>query len=353
MHTALHRLLEDPPVLHVLKGLGGLVTPQKFEQFREMLANLNKDRTIADASMAAIFNHAEQEIIEAAADVLEQPASSIGEALLQEFRALIDGSANGVPSSEGSGFEIIRDHVRVIPAPGGRLIRVAPVSRLRTLTVQLGYRRLVEPDPRDCQPVSVAYQDSSGTRWLPGVEYLGEGIFIMLDGNDGWHFPLAGEDSETWRRAALDPSFYAGFPFRTDRSEELHPVFVWWHTLAHLLIRALALHSGYGAASVRERVYLEIGKDRTRGGVVLYTSQPGADGSLGGLLALVPHFEAILAAALEDLFYCSNGYLCDENRFRPGHTGGAACYGCTVISETSCEHRNMWLDRRVLLDNLP
>ncbi|HXG23888.1 MAG TPA: DUF1998 domain-containing protein, partial [Chthonomonadales bacterium] len=353
MHTALHRLLENPPVIHILKALGGLDTPERFDQFRIMVENLNRDGTITDANMAGIFSHTQPEIMEAAAGVLAPPPGSMREALLQEFRALIEGSARGVPSSEGSGFEITRDRVRVIPAPDGRLVRVAPISRLRTLTVQLGYRRLVEPDPQECQLVSVAHQDSSGIRWLPGVEYLGEGIFIMLDGNDGWHFPLTGEDSETWRRVALDPSSYPTFPFRTDAREELHPVFIWWHTLAHILIRALALHSGYGATSVRERVYLEIDGDRVRGGVVLYTSQPGTDGSLGGLVALVPHFEAILAAALENLFYCSNGYLCDENRFRPGHHGGASCYGCTVISETSCEHRNMWLDRRVLLGNLP
>jgi len=175
----------------------------------------------------------------------------------------------------------------------------------------------------------------------------------MLDSNDGWHFPLAGEDSEAWKRTASDPSLYADFPFRMEPADELHPLFVWWHTFAHLFIRALALHSGYGSASVRERVYTETDGERARGGVILYTSQPGADGSLGGLIALVPHFETIFAAALEGVFYCSNGYLCDENRFRPGSHGGASCYGCTVISETSCEHRNMWLDRRVLLYNLP
>ena len=32
---------------------------------------------------------------------------------------------------------------------------------------------------------------------------------------------------------------------------------------------------------------------------------------------------------------------------------GASCYGCTMNSETSCEHRNMWLDRNILLENIP
>jgi hypothetical protein len=188
---------------------------------------------------------------------------------------------------------------------------------------------------------------------LPGVEYPGEGIFVMLDDGDGWHFPLGGEDAQVWRNARGSRSLYQDQLFRSDLRDELHPVFVWWHTLSHLLIRAVALHSGYGSASVRERIYLDTDGDRARGGIILYASQPGGDSALGGLIALVPQFESVLNAALNDLHFCSNGHFCDNTQYTLGAHGGASCYGCTVISETSCEHRNMWLDRRVLLAEVP
>ncbi len=66
---------------------------------------------------------------------------------------------------------------------------------------------------------------------------------------------------------------------------QLHPVFVWWHTLAHRLINALSVDSGYSSAAVRERVYVYLNTTDGSfdGGILLYTVQPGGDGTLGGL----------------------------------------------------------------------
>ena len=132
-------------------------------------------------------------------------------------------------------------------------------------------------------------------------------------------------------------------------------MFVWWHTLAHRFINALAIDSGYSSSAVRERVFIEVGPDAdaTRGGVLLYTAQPGGDGTLGGLIALVPEFERVLISALRNLDACSNDPLCSEEAFSTGKYNGAACYACALVSETSCEHRNMRLDRNLLLRNLP
>ncbi len=135
----------------------------------------------------------------------------------------------------------------------------------------------------------------------------------------------------------------------------MHPVFVWWHTLAHRLINALSIDSGYSSAAVRERVYNDIdpGTGQAHGGILLYTAQPGGDGTLGGLIALVPHFDRVLRAALNTIDACSNDPLCSEEQFRAGRYNGAACYACQLISETSCEHRNTRLDRTLLMENLP
>jgi hypothetical protein len=201
--------------------------------------------------------------------------------------------------------------------------------------VQLGYRRL---DPTNAQLVPVSFQ--SGARaWYPGVELFGEGIFLDLEDAS---LDLAGSRSSAWAAS------YNGDP--TD--ETLHPVYVWWHTFSHRLLRALAVDSGYSSASIRERVFLhqEAGQP-TRGGLLLYTVQPGGDGTLGGLLALARNFDQVIGSALRDITSCSNDPLCEEAF--PNGINGAACYSCLLASETSCEQRNIHLDRVLLAENLP
>jgi hypothetical protein len=122
--------------------------------------------------------------------------------------------------------------------------------------------------------------------------------------------------------------------------------------LAHRLLQSLAIDSGYSSASIRERVYLHDDPiNGIRGGLLLFTVQPGGDGTLGGLMSLVPRFAQVLDDALRDLATCSNDPLCEQSPQLGAE--GAACYSCLLASETSCEHRNMGLDRLLLLDNLP
>jgi hypothetical protein len=223
--------------------------------------------------------------------------------------------------------------------------------------VQTGCRRL---DPLSGNLVDCVFHDTQSQRdWYPGVELFGEGIFIDLAPQQDvdaleYHFPMHGSEFEAWLSAWYDPDEF-GQNIHSEDADQLHPVFVWWHTLAHRLINALAVDSGYSSASVRERVFIQIGEKtpNVSGGVLLYTAQPGGDGTLGGLVALVPQFERVLATAFRDLDACSNDPLCGEEQFGPNKYNGSACYACALVSETSCEHRNMRLDRSLLLKNLP
>src|SRR5262249_17550928 len=156
---------------------------------------------------------------------------------------------------------------------------------------------------------------------------------------DGAPLPLAGGRVTEWQ------SRYSTGP---DPEPRLHPVHVWWHTLAHRLLQALAIDSGYSSAAIRERVYLTHQGGTTRGRRLLDTVPPGGDGTLGGLIALVPRFDEVLDAALRDLTTCSNDPLCEQAPQLGAE--GAACYSCLLASETSCEHRNLGLDRLLLLD---
>ena len=125
-----------------------------------------------------------------------------------------------------------------------------------------------------------------GRDWYPGVDNLGEGIFIMLDLEDGWHYNISTSYTDEWNGAVENRLSYPQDIniFRGDNREELDPVFVWWHTLSHLLIRSLSIEAGYSSAAIRERVYFE--RDRTgrkRGAILLYATQPGSEGTLVSL----------------------------------------------------------------------
>jgi hypothetical protein len=168
---------------------------------------------------------------------------------------------------------------------------------------------------------------------------------------------MASESQQRWLYCynASEEAYSSAHMLFRDPSirNELHPVFIWWHTLSHLLMRVLSKDSGYSAASIRERIYLEVTGPQARGGIILYTVQPGSDGTLGGLISLIPRFEDILRGTAELAENCSNDPLCYEEEFSCGKYAGASCYSCLLLSETSCEHRNMWLDRHLFLENPP
>ncbi len=262
--------------------------------------------------------------------------------LEEEFERLERAASHGapaVPSAHPGGaplFEVCRADVRYFRGPSGRVrFRVTPVSRLRMVFVQKGYQRI---DPQLGQEVSSSFKSVNDT-WYPGVALYGEGIFLDLDGIP---LPLTGQRNAEWQ---------ARYESESGANPRLHPVHVWWHTLAHRLLQAFAIDSGYSSAAIRERIYLQHSGGITRGGLMLYTVQPGGDGTLGGLIALVPRFAQVLASALQDLAVCSNDPLCERSPSLGAE--GAACYSCLLASETSCEHRNLGLDRLLLLGNLP
>ena len=232
--------------------------------------------------------------------------------------------------------------------------RITPIQKLTTITVQIGFRREIPSgdtdNPSKIVPVSFP-NDDDDTRWYPGVEYTGEGIFLRLEDDEGWMTTPKGNASDPWLEEfdRRDANKYPQQVFRDkEQRDELHPGFVWWHTLSHLLIRTIGQESGYSSASIRERVYFQHEGKRCRGGILLYATQPGSEGTMGGLIGMRTYMKEILNRAFETCVTCSGDPLCAENRFRSGGYNGASCYACLLNSETSCEHRNMWLDRNVL-----
>ncbi len=232
--------------------------------------------------------------------------------------------------------------------------RVVLVHRLREVSAQLSFTRFeaITPDAEGelelgVQPAALAREIS----WLPGVENRGEGVFVALkrDAIDSWMKrsdvkarakPLLG-GFDRWRADhKLSKREFPGLPY------------VMLHSLSHLLLTAVALECGYPASSIRERVYAgDIGY-----GILIYTGSPDAEGTLGGLVESGRRIAEFLEVALDSGKLCSNDPVCSEHSPDNEHARrfllGAACHGCLLIAETSCEQHNDFLDRTLVVPTI-
>jgi hypothetical protein len=241
------------------------------------------------------------------------------------------------------------------------LSRVVAVKRLTEVTCLYGFTRL-EPAPvasdGSLEEVLLAVEGASlgEADWLPAIEQNGEGIFLQFDPAVVSAIMLSKFNSDRVNELRLAYQDWAGkfknsptFPGGT---------YTFLHSLSHALMSEIALQCGYPATSIKERVYA-LPNDSTQGvigrlGILLYTSASGAQGSLGGLVAMAPKIVALLAAAIEKMQVCSNDPICSEStpqaQFDGSLVNGAACNACLLVPETSCEMRNMLLDRLMLSD---
>ena len=115
----------------------------------------------------------------------------------------------------------------------------------------------------------------------------------------------------------------------------------------------MSLECGYPASSIRERIYSigDVGY-----GALLYTGSPDAEGTLGGLIQTGRQIHNHIKHALAYGELCSNDPVCanhnPENPHERRFLHGAACHGCVLISETSCEQFNDYLDRSLVVPTL-
>src|SRR5271157_404196 len=128
--------------------------------------------------------------------------------------------------------------------------------------------------------------------------------------------------------------------------------FVLLHSLSHLLITAVSLECGCPASSIRERIYA----GSYGYGVLLYTGTPDAEGTMGGLVEAGRHIARHIKNAIDLGRLCSNDPVCaqhaPENQHECRFLHGAACHGCLLIAETSCEQHNDFLDRALVISTV-
>ncbi|MDX9759880.1 MAG: DUF1998 domain-containing protein [Bacteroidota bacterium] len=236
---------------------------------------------------------------------------------------------------------------------------VVLAHRLREVRALIGFTRLESPgdygDAEDLPVVQRVPLCRQSAQFVPAAEVRGEGIFIRFreDTLLQWQerVPVIMREqaflaSHTQWRAArgIDPP-PANFPGIR---------FIMIHSFAHALMRRIAIECGYSAAGIRERIYTEeLPGGGQMAGVLLYTSAPDSEGTLGGLVHLgePDQLGRLLRYALEDMKLCSSDPLCAAHDPAPdGSTlHGASCHACLFSPETSCERGNRYLDRSLLV----
>ena len=91
-------------------------------------------------------------------------------------------------------------------------------------------------------------------------------------------------------------------------------------------------------------------------GILIYTAAAGNQGTLGGLVEVTRRFVRLLKSALERERLCSGDPVCADHNPAIAHDDrtlhGAACHGCLLVAETSCEARNLFLDRALIVDTV-
>jgi hypothetical protein len=270
-----------------------------------------------------------------------------------EFEALasvVEESGADVP--DGDFF------ARALPRPAWdapwmqAIERVVLVHRLREVVAQVGFTRFEAAGPDVQGELDITVERAPLTldvSWLPAVENRGEGVFIQFKAEaiDAWLQSAAVKRRDGQLQLGFDQWLhehegskrkYYGLPYYM------------LHSLSHLLLTAISLECGYPPSSLRERVYAW--EPSGQYGILLYTGSPDAEGTLGGLVEAGKRIRSHVSRALEAGRLCSNDPVCAFHAPAPhDHQPllGSACHGCLLISETSCEQHNDFLDRALVV----
>lgn len=248
-----------------------------------------------------------------------------------------------------------------------KISRVLAVEKLRKVNAVIGFTRIDDMERANDIAARLAPLTSHNRpKWTVATEDLGEGIFLQLDEDAVREWESKVESTDRWNRhrEAHRRNFMRRFSETAktiDPDSRLKPARYWLvHTFSHLLIREMAMFSGYSAASISERIFAWCeDPDRNQppaAGVLLMTTASDSDGTLGGLVGLSEkeRLALLVNRALREATRCSSDPVCARRvpKDPEDFLHGASCHCCSMASETSCENANRFLDRAFVL-NLP
>lgn len=222
--------------------------------------------------------------------------------------------------------------------------KLVAVEKLKEIQVFRGFNRYSQSED------NIIYPDlgtAKSNKWLPACELYGEGLFFTLkeDVLKKWE----NQDTVCQRAEIIEKrkqnSTLQYLPKATPR-------FLLLHTLSHLIIRELEFSSGYPVSSLNEKIYCSCNPKTQMNGILIYLAVPSKLGSLGGLInqCKPEMFYRLWHKALDRAQFCSYDPICAEHEGQGvEQLNRAACHGCLLLPEITCENNNCLLDRQFLI----
>ena len=244
----------------------------------------------------------------------------------------------------------VHDGARYGPDLAKFLNSVCLIRKLRETRVLVGFSRLLPVEDSSSAKL-LPMSENADLHWLPATVVHGEGIFFEFNSRKlrDW---TENPDVKT-RILSLKEGYNQRRLERGMKEKEISAKYVLLHTFAHALIRQLSFDCGYGSASLRERIYCELDEpDRPMQGVLIYTASGDSEGTLGGLVRQgePDHMRTVVERAIHHLRWCSSDPVCIESVGQGSDNANlAACHGCVLLPETSCETGNRLLDRGLIV----
>lgn len=273
---------------------------------------------------------------------------------IKEFTEIKQMEYDAITHHADPAYESNKKHFKAeedpLPSPLQKYFkRVVRITRLREVKVLIGFTRVDASDPdadADDQPNIVTISKGKGEKWLPAAVVNGEGIFIEFNKETigqwiqmGTVNAISKQYEESYREFCNQKKWTVNIL--------RNAVYVLMHTFSHLLIKQMAMSSGYSSAAIRERIYF----GDSMSGILLYTGSADKEGSLGGLVELgnIDKLVTLMRDAFQEALLCTNDPECMNSLPAGDNSNGAACHSCCMISETACENGNRMLDRGLVV----
>ncbi|MES2573343.1 MAG: DUF1998 domain-containing protein [Bacteroidota bacterium] len=273
----------------------------------------------------------------------------------QEFNALRNKSTTEINKEEK--YLQVKDVTEILDENLNKYFsRILRIDNMKITSAELDFSR-VEPadiDSNVSASKNIFRSQPANVQVYPVVENYGEGIFIAFNEEYIGEYIktktfIDDFNSKLGKLEKQSSNFSSNsINYAISNNWQLYVI----HTFSHILMRELEFRCGYPTASLSERIYVSNNPKTQMYGVMIYTAE-GAEGSMGGLIAQTRtgNLNNLIKSALKRSTICHSDPLCWESEGQGlFDLNFASCFSCSLVSETSCELRNIYLDRRMLVD---
>jgi hypothetical protein len=316
------------------------ITAKGLEGLMDQASDNREYEDITEDEMQLVINEFLHPMVKDDKDVRENYR-------FQEF-SVFNGNSTSIPESND---KLSFCDIELPDSLRPYLNKIQQVETLGVTSTQINFSRVSMPQPRNINGhieypnrMKIFKESPEDVLVMPANQIFGEGLFFSFNDEavNSW---LAFNNNILKSRYSADPNhekFYDNLYQKMQHGG--FAKFYLLHTFSHMILKELEFSCGYPTASLKERLYFS----ERMCGVLIYTAD-GAEGSMGGLVwqGQPQLIERIILSALHRALNCSSDPICWENEDQFNY---AACFSCAMVSETSCEERNIGLDRRALVD---